>query len=71
MQNYYEILRVPETASPDEIRRAWKIRALEIHPDKNFGDSGATGAFQKNIVATSAKYLQYNGSFNPREASYF
>ncbi|KAF3129404.1 hypothetical protein TWF594_011019 [Orbilia oligospora] len=46
MQNYYEILGVPETASPDEIRRAWKRRALEIHSDRNVGDSGATGAFR-------------------------
>ncbi|KAF3159228.1 hypothetical protein TWF788_003957 [Orbilia oligospora] len=47
MKNYYEILGVPETASPDESRRAWKRRALEIHPDRNVGDLGATGAFQK------------------------
>ncbi|KAF3168978.1 hypothetical protein TWF225_011472 [Orbilia oligospora] len=48
MQNYYEILGVPETASPDEIRRAWKRRALEIHPDKNVGDSGRRGLFRSS-----------------------
>ncbi|KAK6497294.1 hypothetical protein TWF506_004767 [Arthrobotrys conoides] len=47
MQTYYEILGVPVTASSDEIRTAWKRRALEVHPDKNVGASGATGAFQK------------------------
>ena len=37
--DYYEILQVPPTASADEIRRAYRRRIAEVHPDKpNVGD---------------------------------
>ncbi len=28
------MLGIPETASPDEVRAAWKRKAIETHPDK-------------------------------------
>ena len=38
--NYYEILQVPPTASAEEIRRAYRRRIAEVHPDKpNTGDT--------------------------------
>src|SRR5258706_1275160 len=33
--DYYNIIRVPTTASAAEVRRAYRKRALEIHPDVN------------------------------------
>ncbi|KAH9852145.1 DnaJ-domain-containing protein [Lenzites betulinus] len=33
-RNLYDILGVPQNATADEVRRAYKIRALETHPDK-------------------------------------
>ena len=37
--DYYEILGIPKTASPDEIKRAYRRLALKHHPDRG-GDSG-------------------------------
>ena len=34
MKNYYEILGVPEDASYDQIRKAFKEIAKKEHPDK-------------------------------------
>merc|ERR1712166_814708 len=33
--NYYSLLDVPTVATEGEIKRAYKIRALDVHPDKN------------------------------------
>ena len=32
---YYDVLRLSPWASPAEIKRAYRMRALETHPDKN------------------------------------
>ncbi len=38
MKNYYEILGVERNASHQEIRRAFRHRAKQFHPDLNSGD---------------------------------
>ena len=34
MENFYQILDVPETASQEEIKKAYRKKAVESHPDK-------------------------------------
>ena len=38
----YEVLDVPPTATPDEIKRAYRAQAKRWHPDLHSGDAGCS-----------------------------
>ncbi len=63
--DYYETLSVSANASAEEIKKAYRKRALETHPDRNPGDPGAEERFKRineayGVLSDSGKRAQYD-----------
>ena len=52
-QDYYQVLGVSKGASPEEVKKAYRKKALKFHPDKNPGDKEAEGKFKEASEAYS------------------
>lgn len=64
-RDYYEVLEVTKTASYEEIRKAYRKKALQFHPDKNPGDKSAEDKFKEaaeayEILSDNEKRSRYD-----------
>ncbi|MFD0796923.1 molecular chaperone DnaJ [Maribacter chungangensis] len=50
-QDYYEVLGITKGASAAEVKKAYRKKAIEFHPDKNPGDASAEESFKKAAEA--------------------
>ncbi|KAF8459463.1 hypothetical protein BGX38DRAFT_16327 [Terfezia claveryi] len=50
---YYELLSIERSATQEEIKKAYKRKALELHPDRNYSDAGRS---TKLFVEVQAAY---------------
>lgn len=50
-RDYYEVLGVQKNATADEIKKAYRKKAIQYHPDKNPGDKEAEEKFKEAAEA--------------------
>ncbi|HAL65819.1 MAG TPA: molecular chaperone DnaJ, partial [Bacteroidales bacterium] len=50
-RDYYEVLEVPRNATEEEIKKAYRQKAMKFHPDRNPGDKDAEEKFKEAAEA--------------------
>ncbi|KAH8661352.1 putative DnaJ like protein subfamily C member 21 [Tricladium varicosporioides] len=62
---YYEVLGIERFATDDEIKKAYRKKALELHPDRNYGD----------VEDATAKFAEVSSAYeilsDPQERAWY
>ncbi|KAI5285591.1 hypothetical protein KEM52_002372, partial [Ascosphaera acerosa] len=64
-RDYYVLLGVERTATDDEIKKAYRRKALELHPDRNYGDVERTTTLFAEVQAA------YEVLSDPQERAWY
>ena len=64
-RDYYEVLGVEKSASADDIKKAYRKKALQYHPDRNPGDKEAEAKFKEcneayEVLSNDEKRSRYD-----------
>jgi molecular chaperone DnaJ len=64
-RDYYEVLGVEKGAAADDIKKAYRKKALEYHPDRNPGDKSAEDKFKEaaeayDVLSDADKRARYD-----------
>lgn len=64
-RDYYEVLEVPKNASKEEIKKSYRKKALQYHPDRNPGDKTAEDKFKEaaeayDVLSDDTKRQRYD-----------
>lgn len=64
-RDYYEVLGVEKTATAEEIKKAYRKKAIQYHPDKNPGDKEAEEKFKEaaeayDVLSDADKKARYD-----------
>jgi len=73
-RDFYEILGVGKTATPEEIKKAYRKVAIQFHPDKNPGNKEAEEKFKEaaeayEVLSNAEKRGQYDRFGHSRPGS--
>ena len=64
-RDYYEVLGVSKGASAEEIKKAFRKKAIQYHPDKNPGDKASEEKFKEaaeayEVLSSAEKKQRYD-----------